>query len=1046
MQQHAKWILAPVGIFMVLYSFIVLGYVITSPDVRLRFNLVDARSLDESGEGIPDGILIQSTPDLNTDEEFGDVIYLDEPPQSGDLIQKFGGQRTYTFHHFATQLNDLRGEVPQGGKVTSRQKILDDLKSRKAGGSPQVNMIAEVDSPEEYSRWVDVEYIHNGEKRVCYLKVQPVPLSEILISLIWFIMEIGLSAISALAYWNRPYDRPSRIFFLLSAVSLGAFMGGYNWWIIWGNFWLKIPFTIAAIMVPVVLLHFFLVFPRPFEFYNRRPFVWSSILYIAPVTTMVMVLWNMGYTYLLPYSGLNQEDQIVQSVNAIKDISDWTHSYFIASAIFYLITLFVLFHRSYGRHTTVSTSLERKQLQIFWWSSVFASVCIIWTIYLSFYQQNQFVLADAKVPMFMVSLSFMVAYAVGIFRYRLMLIDQMVNRGMRYYSATSILSILFGLVVGLSTTIPAYLNISLTQQQNIFGVIVLTLLAILLLWVRDRFQQLLDSRYYRQKYQLDKAFQRMNRITDQIVDSDSLGEMMLGSCRDILGVERSAFYIRSSTDLPFQKVASDGTENIPDEIIPLSDFINPLKESGSIQKVSQDSRDKVSMIQGYLHDYGFDLIHALEVEKGITGIILLGKKKDGTAYSAEDLTFLNALSQFTNVALHSAEVDQNIKRLNEELQLKVDKIADQQRQISILQAELVREKHYHTEDTKQKQDSAVIPFDRSFIVGNSPAITEILETARKVADSDSSVLILGESGTGKELLARLLHENSSRKNGPLVSVHCASLSPSLLESELFGHVKGAFTGAHQDKVGRFEMASGGTLFLDEIGDISMETQIKLLRVLQERTLEQVGGVKPVPIDVRLITATHQNLEKLIQEGKFREDLYYRLNVINLVLSPLRERMADIYELALFFCDKTCKRLKKESKRFDKETFAVLEGYHWPGNIRELQNVIERSVVLSEGDTITVADLPDEMVQSVYHSRAGFTEREPAVPKPVPEPTSGYVPEPNGFPEEVSRLNRSEREILIEALRNSNGNKAKAARSLGLPRSTYYSKLKKYNIT
>ncbi|MBT4864378.1 MAG: sigma-54 factor interaction domain-containing protein, partial [Planctomycetaceae bacterium] len=191
-------------------------------------------------------------------------------------------------------------------------------------------------------------------------------------------------------------------------------------------------------------------------------------------------------------------------------------------------------------------------------------------------------------------------------------------------------------------------------------------------------------------------------------------------------------------------------------------------------------------------------------------------------------------------------------------------------------------------------------FHHDAIKGESPAIRGVLETVRKVAVSESSVLIRGESGTGKELLARVLHENSARRSGPMVPVHCASLSPTLLESELFGHAKGAFTGAHRDKVGRFESADGGTLFLDEIGDLSLETQIKLLRVLQERCFEPVGSSRTTHVDARLITATHQDLEQLIERGLFREDFYYRLNVISLTVPALRDRVDDVFELALHF--------------------------------------------------------------------------------------------------------------------------------------------------
>jgi DNA-binding NtrC family response regulator len=300
-----------------------------------------------------------------------------------------------------------------------------------------------------------------------------------------------------------------------------------------------------------------------------------------------------------------------------------------------------------------------------------------------------------------------------------------------------------------------------------------------------------------------------------------------------------------------------------------------------------------------------------------------------------------------------------------------------------------------------------------------------------VAVSQSSVLIRGESGTGKELLARVLHENSPRRNGPMVPVHCASLSPSLLESELFGHAKGAFTGAHRDTVGRFESADGGTLFLDEIGDLSLETQIKLLRVLQERCFEPVGSSRTIHVDVRLITATHQNLEQLIEQGKFREDFYYRLNVISLTVPALRERIDDVFELALHFLRRASTRAGKQITQIDDEALKALEQYPWPGNIRELENVIERAVVLSEENRITIHDLPADVTA---------TDHRPLLRANVSKPSR-----PRSMVSDLAGSDLTEREMLETALRQCGGNKAEAARLLQLPRSTYYSKLKKHAI-
>jgi len=336
-------------------------------------------------------------------------------------------------------------------------------------------------------------------------------------------------------------------------------------------------------------------------------------------------------------------------------------------------------------------------------------------------------------------------------------------------------------------------------------------------------------------------------------------------------------------------------------------------------------------------------------------------------------------------------------------------------------------------------------FHRGELIGDGPAVQRVLRTVRKVVAGDSSVLLRGESGTGKELLARLIHENSPRRNSPMIRVHCASLSAGLLESELFGHMKGAFTGAYRDKVGRFELADGGTIFLDEIGDITLETQIKLLRVLQERCFEPVGGTRTVHVDVRLITATHQNLEECIANGTFREDLYYRLNVISITLPPLRERPEDLLELILHFLHRTAARIGKPVRSIDDGAIAVLERYPWPGNIRELENVIERAVVMAEGNTILLHDLPAEIVAASPEWNAD------ALPMTAFEPeggasigqghrTSAIVAEtPPG------RSKADERSRLVSALRSSGGNKARAARLLGMPRSTFFNRLKKYDI-
>jgi len=309
------------------------------------------------------------------------------------------------------------------------------------------------------------------------------------------------------------------------------------------------------------------------------------------------------------------------------------------------------------------------------------------------------------------------------------------------------------------------------------------------------------------------------------------------------------------------------------------------------------------------------------------------------------------------------------------------------------------------------------------IIGRSKPMQAVYHLLERAAESDASVLLLGDSGTGKELAAHAIHFNSARKTGPFVAVNCSALSETLLESELFGHVKGSFTGALKDKMGRFETANQGTLFLDEIGDISPLVQLKLLRVLQERVIERVGDSKPIPIDVRIIAATNKDLKQLLKQGDFREDLYYRLKVFPINLPPLRERTEDIPLLVDHFIGKFNNQTGKTIKGLCTESLKLLLDYCWPGNVRELENAIEHAFVLCQSDLIEPSHLPQEILRmDLRHDICKGT----------------------------NRINQSDEQyqktMLIDALRKSNGNKSKTAQLLGVSRVTVWSRMKKYGIT
>ncbi len=327
-------------------------------------------------------------------------------------------------------------------------------------------------------------------------------------------------------------------------------------------------------------------------------------------------------------------------------------------------------------------------------------------------------------------------------------------------------------------------------------------------------------------------------------------------------------------------------------------------------------------------------------------------------------------------------------------------------------------------ENQELRQRLVSSFDPKNIVGRSEAMRRLMETVAMVAPSEATVLITGQSGTGKELIAKAIHFNSPRRKGPLVTVNCAALSETLLESELFGHEKGAFTGADKRREGRFMQANKGTIFLDEIGEISSAMQAKLLRVIQEREIQRVGSDNALRVDVRIVAATNRDLKAEVEAGRFRQDLYYRLNVMTITVPPLRERGEDVPLLAMHFLRKFAEANRKVAKGFTPQAMDMLIKYDWPGNVRELENAVERAVVLMPGDFVTEKELPLSMNQEKAHEEQDanqLIERGPA---------------------EILPLEAVEREAILAALEVTGGNKTEAAKQLGITRKTLLAKLQR----
>jgi len=1009
----AKTLLTSLAVGGVIYCLVALSYIATSPDLRLRCLLAeDDAAARQAGE-----ITIVEAPASGDRQRVF--------PVAGDRLISVAGFRTRSFVDFANALTWVRSPPADAAigrlyRGTPPEEAADE----------STNVLQDDDALG--LRYVKVQYRSAGSGEVlrAWIPLERQPIGGLALSLIWFVVHTIVFALAGLAYWKRPFDRPLRAYFALCAVTVVAYVGGNHWWVLAGSLWFTIPFAVSAILLPAVLLHFFLLYPSPKGLVQAWPRGSLTLVYVVPsvfaISAVALMVAGEWVSHDVPVAAITAATVPLSSFSVVEllpVLRTGIYAYLIVAAGYFVLSIIALIDSL----LTTRNPLERSQVRWILWASLFAGGFVAWTLSLAFFDRVGFAFGQARVPMMLANLSFTIAYAVGIARYKLLLIDQVVNRGMLYYVASFGLTILFALLIA-AVGVFAWNEVTRAYSYALPVVVVLAVVVIALGWLRDRAQRAIDLWFFREKYALDRALQRMNRAVSSLLERDDVAENMLYTCCEVLRIEDAALYLRDPNGPRFRLVTAVGRASLPIQFDADDELLDQIAQGVSLQRVPSGT----SPAQLTLRRLNAELIHGLEVDGETTGLVSLGTKPNSAAYTAEDVTFLTAVGRITGVALHCAKVHEDMSRLNQELQRKAEKITEQSRQISVLQGELADSAGLLPASANQTE------FKRGAIRGHSPPIVQVLDTIRKVAPSDASVLIRGESGTGKELLARAIHDNSPRSEGPLVAVHCAALAPSLLESELFGHVRGAFTDARDDKVGRFALANGGTLFLDEIGDISLDIQIKLLRALQERTIEPVGGSQPIHVDVRMVAATHRNLEELIADGRFREDLYYRLNVVSVTLPPLRERGDDIFELALFFLRRAAERTGKRIMQFDDQAIAALMQHGWPGNIRELENVVERAVVLAEGDRITLDGLPAPMRGGVVRPRGtGSPTSRSAILQPRTAALRTRTP--------VEFEESDERELLLNALGRCRGNKAEAARLLNMPRSTYHSKLKKYGL-
>jgi transcriptional regulator with GAF, ATPase, and Fis domain len=872
------------------------------------------------------------------------------------------------------------------------------------------------------NRWVKLEVAQGEQIIPAWCAVRRIPASQLLPSVLWIVLEMGLFAVGAVIFWKRPHDIGARLFYLQLVVAIGAYMGGYHWARICTHPILTSMYIVCAVLLPAVNLHFFLAFPVPKRFFRRRPLTTLAAIYGVPIGFLATIL--SGYTAVrwLAQSGAAPE-QVTLSLNWLRNV---IFGYFAVAIIWYVASIAGLIHS----YVNAKETIERDQLRWILIGSLLALLPFGYALYLANWRSGELSGGAAMWPMFAASVCFTLAFAIGITRYRLLQFDQLLGSSLAYVFVSFLAGLIYCAMVVIAMLLFGGEGPSLQQAAWVSGsVLVLT---IGLDFARARLRNYLDRRFRKDKTQLEQILQKFGEAVEQLVDTPTMARRLLQMTTELYGYPQGAIYLHSNNG--YELAAALGIGAAPPVIPGDSALVAAIREKITAERLALPPVDPVR--RDLARTRG-DVAVALSHENRLMGILILGRAP-GQAPRPTDNKRLAAFAPMAALALAGAEVRQAVATLNGELQSKVEKISEQQRRIFSLQQQLIAQSRRlpaepataNGQDKKAQEPPAI-----ASIVGSSPALQQVLELVPRIAANNSAVLIRGESGTGKELIAKALHDLSARARGPFVKVHCAALAPGVLESELFGHVKGAFTGALRDKPGRFEAAHDGTLFLDEIGDISPDVQTKLLRVLQEKTLERVGSNETIRVDVRLVTATHQDLDRLIRNGKFRADLYYRLNVITLNMPPLRDRAEDVLELAHHFLRIQAARCDKTIEAIDDDALLALRDYPWPGNVRELENTIERAVVIAQGRVISLHDLPPE-IQTGKPRPTAAADANPMA----------YAGRPNNAVSLARQARHSrERAEIMRALDETGWNRTEAARRLGLARSTLLSRMKKFGL-
>jgi transcriptional regulator with GAF, ATPase, and Fis domain len=607
------------------------------------------------------------------------------------------------------------------------------------------------------------------------------------------------------------------------------------------------------------------------------------------------------------------------------------------------------------REVRSASGPARAQLRWLLFGQVMSALPALASIPFALADLEMFLLVRYRPFVVAVALAWSIAYGLAVLRVRLADADALIRSSAGYAVATATTLALFGAVV-------------LATGWFSGGVIAAFVAALLFGPIRTRTGRWLDRRFFRDRGHYVEALRRVGESLALLRAPDALAKEAVEQVVGAVHAQRGALYLLEDGAWKIAHGDGYGAEPVAPE------------DGIAIRVATVNTNDPVA-------------------------VLVLGPRKSGDMYSSQDKDLLGALASQLGIALGNARAFGTITELSKTLEA-------QNAEIRGLRDRLEDENRF----LRARIDAAL---EGATLIGESRAIRELTKTIERVARSDASVLVLGESGTGKTLVARTLHAASPRSAGPFLHVDCGAIAASVFESELFGHERGAFTGAARMRRGPVELADGGTLFLDEIGELPLELQPKLLRVLEDKSFLRVGGTQPVTVDVRIIAATHRDLDDMVAAGQLREDLYFRLRVVELVVPPLRQRRGDIPALCESLLPRVAKRCGRRMLPLSADALARMAAYGWPGNVRELENVLERALVLCETTEITAADLelPDR-----------------------PAPPEGEVEAPH---DEV--MESIERKRLTSALRAAGGNQSHAAKSLGMPRTTFINKLRRYGL-